>query len=225
MFRELQRLGVLVAFALGVSCAGNNPPPDQPGFVPADPSDAAASLQAEIVMQLGHLDPAEREPLIALAGELAADWLREAGHDAYAGAILDLQRSEFIANMNLRDYDQRREFLRAEVYDRRARAIGRRSFELGKQVVDHAIAPADAQAAGRALLDELAALTRLVQALRDCERVRVLSVELQESSLEALYAVEGGAMSHRLSLYAADKKASPVSPPDVEPVSPPDVEP
>lgn len=211
-------LGVIVALVLGVACADSAPPPNQP----EPPQDPVEFLQAEIVSQVGRLDEAERQPINELARELATEWLREAGHDEYTAQIMYLLRGEFAATMVKLDASQRRDFLRAEVYDRRARRLGRLSFALGKRVVDQSIAPADAEIAGRAILEELAVLTRLVETLRDRERVRVLRVELQEASLEAVYAVQGGAMSHRLSLYAADKNKTPA--PDVE-TAPPDVEP
>ena len=173
---------------------------------------ARAALVGEIEAMLAPVEAARRAELRALASELAADWAREAGHDPDADPIVDVLRRELAAKLTAvrgSATDAGLEVVRAEVYDRRARALSRRSFELGKAVIDGAITDSAARDAGEQILHEVAALVPQVRALRDPERVRVLSGDLQEVSLEATFALERGATSRRLSDYRSSRSGAP----------------
>lgn len=166
----------------------------------------------EIESLLGPVAPANRAELHALSSELAADWTREADHDKDADAIVAILRRELAAKLAAARgsaADAELEVMRAEVYDRRARALSRRSFALGKAVIDGTITDAAARGTGEQVLHEVAALMPQVRALRDRERVRVLSGDLQEVSLEATFAIERGATSRRLSDYQSSRPGAP----------------
>jgi hypothetical protein len=173
---------------------------------------AAPSLVVEIEALVSGHEAAAPPELHALAVELAADWTREAGHDRDAAEVLALLRRELAAKlMAVHGSASGAEIdvMRGEVYDRRTRALSRRSFTLGKGVIDGTIAEATARTAGHQILGEVAALMPQIRALRDPERVRVLSGDLQEVSLEATFAVDRGAMSRRLSDYQSTRTHAP----------------
>jgi hypothetical protein len=169
---------------------------------------AAPSLVEEIeALVSGHEATAWPE-VHSLAVELAADWTREAGHDHDAADVLALLRRELAAKLlAVRGSASGAEIdvMRGEVYDRRARALSRRSFTLGKGVIDGTIPDATARTAGHQILREVAALMPQIRALHDPARVRVLSGDLQEVSLEATFAVDRGGMSRRLSDYRSTR--------------------
>jgi hypothetical protein len=200
----------LVVALLCTSCGG----PDRPATGPTGPTGSAtpagSGADPHVAVIEGLLAPVEaehRDEAAALAAELAADWLREAAGDKDADAILALLRDELAAKLAGRSSGDQLEIVRAQVYDRRARALGRRSLALGKAVIDGAVTDAEARARGEQILHELAPLAARVRALRDPEVVRVLARDLEEVGLEATYAIERGAMSRRLSDYQAEKGA------------------
>ncbi|HEX7838893.1 MAG TPA: hypothetical protein VF469_15555 [Kofleriaceae bacterium] len=151
----------------------------------------------------------ERRMLVV---ELVADWRREAGNDKDSADVIALLRKELsdkLADARAQGLEAGLEILRAEVYDRRARALSRRSFALGKAVIDGAIAEADARARGQQILDEVKTLQAQIRALKDPDRVRVLTNDLQEVSLEATFAITRGATSRRLSDYQSSNSGAP----------------
>lgn len=146
-----------------------------------------------------------------LLGELVSDWYREAGTDDDAQAVLDLLRREHDAALAALAPAARLEAVRAAVLDRRIRRLGVQTLELGKRVIDGAVPREEARARGEALMKEIEAVAPEVRALADAEARGRLGRDLQEASMEALYAIEGKAMSHRLSHYASDAGAPRVS--------------
>ncbi|HEX8108375.1 MAG TPA: hypothetical protein VF516_11640 [Kofleriaceae bacterium] len=159
----------------------------------------------------GPVAQTQQVELHQLAGDLAADWRREAGNDKDAADVLALLRSELATKLTAargHASDANLEVLRAEVYDRRARALSRRSLALGKAVIDGAIDDAAGRRDGEQILREVAVLARQVHALHDPERVRVLSAALQEVSLEASFAVARGPTSRRLDDYRTSRQGA-----------------
>jgi len=197
-------------------------PAGSPGAASASPGSGASSsgsepagdaLAGEIEAQATGVEPANRAELASLAAELAADWRREAGRDKDTDAIVALLRRELsdkLAAARGGPAGAELEVVRAEVCDRRARALSRRSLALGKAVVDGAIAAAEARGAGEQLRRDVAALMPRIRALRDPDRVRALSRDLQEVSIEASFAITGGGpTSRRLGDYQAQKPGAP----------------
>jgi hypothetical protein len=177
----------------------------------APAASADDSLAAEIAAMAAPVVPPQQTELHQLADELAADWQREAGHDKDAADILALLRSELATKLTAaRPHapDATLEVLRAEVYDRRGRELSRRSFALGKAVIDGTIDDAAAHSDGEQIQREVAALARQVRALRDPERAHVLSVALQEVSLEASFAIARGPTSRRLDDYRTSRQGA-----------------
>jgi hypothetical protein len=138
-----------------------------------------------------------------LLDELVRDWYREAGSDADAQAVLDLLRREFDAAIDHKSAAGRLDAVRAAVLDRRIRRLGVQTFELGKRIIDGDVPRDDARARGESLMKEIEAAAAELRALTDVGARSRLGRDLQEASLEALYAIEGKAMSLRLGHYAS----------------------
>lgn len=207
----------LASLLLAAACGAPRSDPEAPSAPPpvattggGDAASTAAppapALVADIEAMVAEPAAGERGELHSLAAELATDWTREAGTDRDAADVLALLRRE-LADRLAAARGAELDALRAEVCDRRARELSRRSLTLGQAVIDGAIDDDAARAAGRQILREVAALMPQVRALRDAERARVLSGDLQEVSLEASFAVDRGAMSRRLSDYRATRTA------------------
>ncbi|HEX7838892.1 MAG TPA: hypothetical protein VF469_15550 [Kofleriaceae bacterium] len=146
-----------------------------------------------------------------LLDELVRDWLREAGTDDDAPAVIDLLRKDFNATVAGKPGPARLEVVRAQVLDRRIRRLGVQTFALGKQLVDGGVSRDEARSRGEALMKEIDAVASQVRALADAGARARLGRDLQEASMEALYAIEGKAMSLRLNHYASDAQAPRVS--------------
>ena len=139
---------------------------------------------------------------------LITDWLREAGDDETTADTIDILREELEAKIAAASPAERLQVLEIETLQRRVRALSRESFELGKKLVDGAIARDAAGEQGQALMERADALGKEVAALNSAEAGEQLARELQEISLEALYAIEKKAMSLRLNHYAQDRSAA-----------------
>jgi hypothetical protein len=139
-----------------------------------------------------------------LLDELVGDWYREAGADDDAPAVLELLRGELERALAGKPAAERLEVVRAGVLDRRIRRLGVQTFELGKQIIDGRVDGTHARTRGQALMDGIEAVAAEVRTLAAADVRARLGRDLQEASLEALYAIEGKAMSHRLSHYASD---------------------
>jgi hypothetical protein len=96
--------------------------------------------------------------------------------------------------------------LEAEVLDRELRALSNESFALGKQLVDGKVGDDEAKTRGRTLLSRVEALAPKVDAITIEARRVALRRQVEDTLLEALYAVERKAMSPRLSRYAQDQR-------------------
>ncbi|MGM0578882.1 MAG: hypothetical protein ACQEXJ_24380 [Myxococcota bacterium] len=186
MRRRRRAVPVALGVLLLVGCGGREVRDDRP-----EPG------AAEAVAEMVGLSPQDEEGR-ALARELAADWSREAGDDEDRAAVLALLRSEFREALEGRDASARRALLRAEVVERRVRALGRRSLALAEEVDRGALSHAEATPEAEDILAGHETLLERVRGLRDAERRRLLSRDLQEILLEATFAMAGGARSHRM---------------------------
>jgi hypothetical protein len=137
-----------------------------------------------------------------LLDELVHDWYREAGSDADAPAVLDLLRRELETSIARKSAVARLDAVRAAVIDRRIRRLGVQTFELGKRIIDGGVTRDDARAQGEALMKQIETAAAAVRGLTDVNARTRLGRDVQEASLEALYAIEGKAMSLRLGNYA-----------------------
>jgi hypothetical protein len=139
-----------------------------------------------------------------LLDELVNDWYREAGDDSDAPAIIALLRKELDAALADKPSAARIEIVRCGVLDRRIRRLGVQTLALGKQLIDGSVAQEDARTQGESLMKQIEEVAAEVRTLTDSSARARLSGDVQEASMEALYAIEGQAMSHRLSHYARD---------------------
>lgn len=140
----------------------------------------------------------------SLLDELVSDWYREAGNDSDAPDVIALLRKELDAALADKPAAVRMEIVRAAVLDRRVRRLGVQTLALGKQLIDGTIAQEDARAQGESLMKQIEEVAAEVRTLADAGVRARLARDVQEASMEALYAIEGKAMSHRLSHYARD---------------------
>ena len=151
----------------------------------------------------------DAERMRALLDELVADWYREAGTDDDAPDVVALLRGELETALAGKAPAERLDVVRAGVLDRRIRRLGVRTFELGKQIIDGGVDREQARARGQELMDAIEATAAEVRTIADAGARARLGRDLQEASMEALYAIEGKAMSHRLSHYESDAHPRP----------------
>jgi hypothetical protein len=157
------------------------------------------------------MSAAETGRVKLLLDELVTDWYREAGTDDDTQAVLDLLRREFDAELGGMAPAARIDAVHAAVLDRRIRRLSAQTLELGKRIIDGGVPADEARAGGEALMKEIEAVAAEVRTLADADTRARLGRDLQEASLEALYAIQGKAMSHRLSHYASDAQRPHVS--------------
>lgn len=228
------RLRVAIALAVAVAAGSHcratpaTQGPDEAGAERARPEDAkmtkalpsAEELSRELAPQVleGVTGDARTEGERLLT-DLARDWLEEARVQAVvAHDVLRILRDDLIEATRGQGAAERLTVLRANLLDRRVGALSRRSFALGKQVVDGAVPDDEARREGRAILADVDVVAPLVRAIGDDRLRRPLDARLQDVMLEALYAVERRAMSLRLNRYASDQgkgKGSAPAPPVV----------
>lgn len=163
--------------------------------------------RTELKQEIRDVVGSEEPETDALIDELLDDWQREAGEDADAPAILALLRSEFLDAVRARDAARRHEVLLEHVLDRRIRRLSVRSLDLGRRVIEHAVTDEQARNQGEALMSAAQNIAPRIRELGDAEAVARLGRDLQEVTLEALYAIERKAMSRRLQDYMRDRQA------------------
>ncbi len=235
--RDLACFG-LVALGVLLGCGSPSPsaPSSQPAAAPViqdkatnagdgdDGKDVSqvdqqvAAERAFIASALSSVELDSDPELSDLTLELAGHWLEQANEGQSPEeqrAVLKLLRGDLAAAMKGREAESQGEVLRREVFDRRARKLGRASFALAKAVVDGTSPAEQARPQGQELLARAKTLQDDVLDLRDqdTDAVRSIRRELENVMLEAAYAMDQGPMSLRLSRYAADKGSGPkVSP-------------
>jgi hypothetical protein len=155
---------------------------------------------------LDGLEGAPREKGMALLRELMQDWLREAGDDKDTPVVCRILREDYVQLVEGLPPEARLHVLQGQVLDRRVRALSVRSWSLGTQAVDGTIDAARCRAQGVTLLEEADAILPSLRDLPDRELGARLERDLEEVRLEALYAIERKAMSHRLQRYLLDKQ-------------------
>jgi hypothetical protein len=153
---------------------------------------------------LAGLSESEARAARAELSEMAVDWLREAGTDKDAPAILDLLRREFAPQLAGKSPEQRRDVVRSASLERCVRRLSAQSYALGQKIIEKKISAEEARREGEALMAASDALAPRWQAIVDANAKANLQRQIQDVRLEALYAVERKAMSVRLSRYAAD---------------------
>ena len=163
------------------------------------------------------LEGAERAEALTLVKALEADWKREAGSGASAEAIRAEHWKDIEGKAGGKTAKARLAALRLEVLTRRLRRVSAQTFELGTSILDGKTKPAEAKADGRRLLKEAEKLSEEIGALPESDDQRRLRRDLGEVMMEALFAVEGKAMSQRLNRHAGDKAGSPGGPPNIRP--------
>jgi dsRNA-specific ribonuclease len=173
--------------------------------------DRQALLDRAVAAASGGMSNDDMPRMRELLDVLVRDWLREAGDDADAPAVIELLYKDFRTAIAGQPAQIRLAWVQAQVLDRSIRRLGVQTFALGKQLIDGTVARDAGKPRGEALLHELEAVTREVKDLKDPGAKARLMNDVQEASMEALYAIEGKAMSLRLNHYASDAQAPHVS--------------
>jgi hypothetical protein len=173
--------------------------------------DPQALLDSVVPFATTGLSAGDAARMRDLLAALVRDWQREAGTDADAPAVIAMLRKDFETALAGKSGATRLDAVNAQVVERELRRLGAQTFALGKQLIDGSVARDDGKARGQALLKELEGVGTKVRAVADVGLRDQLARDLQEASLEALYAVEGKAMSLRLNHYASDAQAPHVS--------------
>jgi hypothetical protein len=156
---------------------------------------------------IGHLVGPQRAEGERLLAELVRGWAEEADSTPDPAAVLRFQHRDFEAAGAGRDPLGRREALRLAVLRRKVERLGAATFALGVAILDGAIPEEDSLSRGRALLSEAEALGSLVKALPQSPEAMPVRRELSDAVMEALFAVEGKAMSSRLDRERQDRLA------------------
>lgn len=154
-----------------------------------------ASLRPDWVEALVSTARPEAERLLA---ELVADWAREADKTADPAAVLVFQRQDLESAGAGLDGPGRLQALRATLLRRKVDNLGGRTFALGVAILDGSMASNASQARGRELLTEAEALGAQLKELPQTPDFFPIRRELGDAMMEALFAVEGKAMSSRL---------------------------
>lgn len=148
---------------------------------------------------------------------LVADWKREAGSGSDAEAIHAAQVKDIESKMGGKSAKARLDALRLEVMTRRVRRVSAQSFELGTSILDGKTEAASAKNEGQRLLKEAEDLGEELKRFPESDETRRLRRDLGDALMEALFAVEGKAMSQRLHRHAGDQAGASGGPPDVRP--------
>jgi hypothetical protein len=160
-----------------------------------DKAGVAAELAPEWIGGLAGPQRAEGERLLA---ELVSGWADEADSTPDPAAVLRFQRRDLEAAGAGKDPLERLEALRLAVLRRKVDQLGAATFALGVAILDGAVSAEEGRRRGRALLNEAEALGPLVKELPPTSEAMPVRRELGDAVMEALFAVEGKAMSARL---------------------------
>lgn len=171
-------------------------------------------LEARFVDGLEGADLAEARRLFEA---LASDWKREAGSGADAEAIRAAQRKDLETRAGNKSAKGRLDVLRLEVITRRVRRVSAQTFELGTSILDGKTEGATAKMEGHRLLKEAEDVSQDLKSFPESDDTRRLRRDLGDALMEALFAVEGKAMSPRLQRHASDRAGAPGGPPNVRP--------
>ena len=140
---------------------------------------------------------------------LAADWAREADGTPDPAAVLRFQREDLEARTAGRDGPARLEALRAHKLSRQVDHLGARTFALGRSILAGDVADGDARTRGEALRKEADALADQLRELPETPDLAPVRQALGDAVMEALFAIEGKAMSPRLAREAGDSAGPP----------------
>ncbi|MFO0747349.1 MAG: hypothetical protein U1F43_17030 [Myxococcota bacterium] len=158
-------------------------------------------LAPEVVARMSDVQATRARGLLR---ELLSQWAYEAGAHEGSDAIYDILEQDLRTEIAGKGADQRFDVLWGNVLTRRLRDVSGATFALGQRVIDGTVADAEAKARGRELLSQTEVLAAEVRTIVDGERRLVLERQVQDAMLEALYAIEGKAMSRRLDRYRLD---------------------
>jgi hypothetical protein len=128
---------------------------------------------------------------------LEADWAREAEGTPDPAAVHRFQREDLDARLAGRDGAARLDAFRAHVLARKVDRLGARTFALGRAILDGS-AGDDARSRGEALRHEADGLAAELAGLPPDPALEPTRRALADAAVEAVFAIERGAMSPRL---------------------------
>jgi hypothetical protein len=152
-------------------------------------------VAAKLEQQLEGLEGEDLAAGRRAAGEVLADWKREADSQDDPAAVHRFQVEDIKAQMEGKDPAGRLLVLRRRAIGRKVDRLNVRALALGRAVIEGE----DGEAEGRALLTAAEELAPQVAALPGSPEKAAIKRDLDEAVMDALYAVERKAMSGRLS--------------------------
>ena len=164
-----------------------------------------AELEPEFTDGLSAEEQTEAREMLAW---LVRDWAREADPTPDPEAVLGFQREDLAARTAGRDPAERLQALREHVLARLVDRLGARTFALGRRILAGDVDREDARAQGEALRQEADALAGELKEVPGMDATRRA---LGDAAMEALFAIEGKAMSPRL----ARESGAAGGPPDI----------
>ncbi len=129
---------------------------------------------------------------------LVADWAREADGTPDPAAVHRFQREDLGARLAGRQGTARLDAFRAHVLARRVDRLGARTFALGRAILDGSVGDDEARTQGEALRREADGLAAPLRELPPDPALEPTRRALADAAVEALFAIERGAMSPRL---------------------------
>jgi len=169
-----------------------------------DQEAVVAELAPEWIGGLAGPQRVEGERLLA---ELVRGWAEDADSTPDPAAVLRFQHRDLEAAGAGRDPLGRLAALTLAVLQRNVERLGTATFALGVAILDGAIGGEESRSRGRELLSEAEALGSMVKALPQSPEAMPVRRELSDAVMEALFAVEGKAMSSRLDRERQDRLA------------------
>lgn len=176
--------------------------------------------QGELVAELAGtwldgLTGADRTEGRSLLKKLVADWAREADSDSDPEAVNKIQKSDLTEAGRGLGPKERLATLRLQLLGRQIKRLRVRTYALGTSILDGKTTAAAGKKKGAPLLKEAEELLARLRELPDTADSQRLHRDLTEAQMEALFAVEGKAMSLRLNRYKGDQSPGKIKPPDV----------
>lgn len=162
-------------------------------------------------------DASERERVRRLASELVADWAKEADRMPDPAAVLRYQKEDLQA-ATARLGGNRIEGLELTLLRRRADQVNAAALSLAGDVIDGRTPTEEGRDRGKVLLEVCEQLSSTLAGYPQ-EAAEPIMRSVQEAMLDALYVVEGKAMSPRLA------RAHPTAQESVDQPGPPDIRP
>jgi len=169
-----------------------------------DPIDQTRIVEELSPQWIETLSSERRERARAVLAELVASWAVEADARPNPNAVLRFQREDLEAAAGANA--DRLAVLERELLRRKVDELNARTYQLGLAILDGELGESERRERGRGLLTEAEQFGQRAKSL-GLEPADPIRRSLSDAVMEALYAVEGRAMSARLDRARAERLA------------------